>query len=108
MIFRHSQPKPVKNRPTPLHIFRFLTPKIAILGLCRLEQSSKGYTCVAFGVGQTSITQILTKLQYFEVGVPKRRFFQNLPLPKIGPLRHYKKWVFAANRAYMDLQTASI
>jgi len=67
----------VKNRPTPLHIFRFLTPKIAILGLCRLEQSSKGCTWPSFGVDQTSITQILTKLQYFEVRVPKRRFSGN-------------------------------
>ena len=106
----------VENRPTPLHIFRFLTPKIAILGLCRLEQSSKGCTWPSFGVGKTSITEILTKLQYFEVRCSKFPKFPLIPkipasfrkFAKIGLLRHYKKWVFAANRAYMDLQTARI
>ena len=34
------------------------------------------------------------------------KFRRDIPnLPKIGLLRHYKKWIFAANRAYMDLQT---
>ena len=115
MIFRDfssfSAQTSQKSPDTPTH-FSISDPQDRNFS----HQSLRGWTGLSFGVGRTSITQILSKLQYFEVRCPEfenSRFIPKIPasfrkFAKIGLLRHYKKWVFAANRAYMDLQTASI